>query len=98
MRRVVLLMLGAFLSGNVWSEDVSALQTAVQIARDEVSKALKARDTLSQRVAREENELAELKAQLEADRIKAAESAKHYLESKEKYDKAQAALDRAWKK
>ena len=98
MKLGVLLLFGVFLSGNAWSEDVSALQTAVRIAKDEMDKAQKERDAINHRVANEEKELTELKAQLEADKKRAVESANRYLESKKKYDKAQAALEKAWKK
>lgn len=95
---IALFALGLFASSLAWSEDVSALQTAVHIAQGELERAQKERDTFNRRVAEEEKELAELKAQLEADRKKAAEAATRYLESKKKYDKAQAALEKAWKK
>ncbi len=98
MKLGVLLLFGVFLSGNAWSEDVSALQTAVRIAKDEMDRAQKERDSIRHQVADEEQELTELKARLEADKKRAVESANRYLESKKKYDKAQAALEKAWKK
>ena len=79
------------------AKDLSALQTAVQIARNEMEKARMERDADAQRLSAAEKEMEMLKKQLEAERKKAAQSESTYLESKQKYDKAQTALDKAWK-
>lgn len=95
---LALTLFGIFMAGNARSDDLSALQTAVHIAQDEMEKALKERDADIRRVAKGEKDLEELKSQLEADRKRASQSASRYLESRKKHDQAQAALDKAWKK
>lgn len=94
---VVLMLLGALVTGNAQSKDLSALQTAVHIAQDELNNAKEARDADAQRVSADEKELEKQKIQLEADRKKASQSASRYLDSKKKYDQAQSVLGQAWK-
>ena len=79
------------------AKDLSALQTAVHIAQDDMRNAKEERDTDAQRVSAAEKELEQQKKQLEAVRKKASQSEKHYLESRKKYGEAQTALDQAWK-
>lgn len=93
----VLLLFGTFAAGNAGSADLSALQTAVHLAREEMGSAKKERDADARRVSADEKELVRQKAQLEADRKKAARSSTRYLESKKKYEKAQQALEKMWK-
>ncbi|MBI5659845.1 MAG: hypothetical protein HZC43_09945 [Nitrosomonadales bacterium] len=93
----VLLLFGALAAGNAWSADLSALQTAVHLAQDEMESARKERDADARRVAADEKELERQRAQLEADRKKAAHSSSRHLDSKRKYEKAQSALEKAWK-
>lgn len=80
------------------ARDLSTLQTALRIAQDEMKAAEAERDADVQRVAAAEKELDQLKKQLKAGREKATRSEKRYLESKKRYDKAQTALDQAWKR
>lgn len=96
--RVMLVLLGAFATGNAAAAELSALQTAMHIAQDEMESAMKERDADARRASAGEKELERLKSQLEADRKKASRSAGRYLESRKKYDRAQSALDKAWKK
>ncbi|TXT25012.1 MAG: hypothetical protein FD134_1256 [Gallionellaceae bacterium] len=98
MKIPCLMLLGAFATGSAGGAELSALQTAMHIAQDEMERAMKERDADARRVSVGEKELERLKLQLEADRKKATQSANRYLESKKKYDKAQSALDKAWKK
>jgi Skp family chaperone for outer membrane proteins len=93
-----LILLGATIAGNAPCADLSTLQTAVQLAKDEMEKAQKERDADARRVAKGEKDLEELKSQLDADRKKASQSAARHAESRKKYDKAQAALDKGWRK
>lgn len=93
----VLLLFGAFVAGNAGSADLSALQTAVHLAREAMENAKKERDADARRVSAGEKELEKQKAQLEADRKKAVHSSIRYLENKEKYEKAQSALEKMWK-
>lgn len=98
MKIPCLMLLGAFVTGSAGGAELSALQTAMHIAQDEMESAMKDRDADARRVLAGEKELERLKSQLDSDRKKAAQSASRYLESKKKYDKAQSALDKAWKK
>jgi 5-bromo-4-chloroindolyl phosphate hydrolysis protein len=80
------------------ARDLSTVQTALRIAQDEMKAAEAERDTDAQRVAVTENDLEQLKKQLKEAREKAARSEKRYIESKKRHDKAQAAMDQAWKR
>lgn len=94
------LLLALFLFGLppvALAKDLSTLQTALRIAQDEMKTAEVERDADARRVAVTEKEMERLKKQLEAERKKAAQSEKRYLEGKKRYDKAQTALDQAWK-
>ncbi|MBY0575604.1 MAG: hypothetical protein K2P67_03285 [Gallionellaceae bacterium] len=79
------------------ARDLSTLQTALRIAQDEMKAAEAERDADVQHVAATEKEIEQLKKQLKAGREKATRSEKRYVESKKQHDKAQAALDQAWK-
>jgi cell division protein FtsB len=95
------LLLAVFLFGlppGVLAKDLSTVQTALRIAQDEMKAAEAERDTDAKRVAATEKEMVRLKNQLEAERKKAAQSEKRYIESKKRSDKAQAAMDQAWKR
>ena len=92
---LVLCLLG--LTSLAQSGDLSALQTAAHITRDEMRNAEEERDADAKRVSAAEKELEQQKKQLETARKKASQSENRYLESKKKYDKAQTALDQAWK-
>ncbi len=92
---LILCLLG--LTSLARAGDLSALQTAVHIAQDDMKKAKEERDADVQRVSAAKKELERQKIQLETARKNAFLSESRYLESKKKYDKAQAALDKAWK-
>ena len=92
---LVLCLLG--LTSLAQAKDLSALQTAVHIAQDDMKNTKEERDADAQRVSAAEKELEQQKKQLETARKKASQSESRYLESKKKYDKAQTALDQAWK-
>jgi hypothetical protein len=80
------------------ARDLSTVQTALRVAQDEMNAARTARDADARRVAATEKEMARLKERLEAERDKAGQSEKRYIESKKRHDKAQAAFSRAWKR
>ena len=95
------LLLALFLAGlppAALARDLSTLQTALRIAQDEVKAAEAERDADAKRVAATEKEMVRLKNQLEAERNKAARSEKRHRESRKQADKAQAAMDQAWKR
>lgn len=79
------------------AKDLSALQTAVHIAQDNMNKAKEERDADAQAVSAMEKELEHQKKLLEAARKKASQSERGYVESKKKYEDAQTTLDKAWK-
>lgn len=94
------LSLTLFLSGlpsAAQARDLSTLQTALQMSRDEMDAAEAERNVDAQHLAAIEKEMERLRRQLDTARKKAAESDKRYLESKKRYAKSQAAFDRAWK-
>lgn len=106
MYRDKLVLLGAlsltlFIAGmptSVLARDLSTFQTALRIAHNEFKAAEAEREADNKRVAVTETEIERLKKQLETEREKAAQSEQRYLESKKRYDRAQAALDQAWKR
>lgn len=80
------------------AKDLSALQTALQIAQDEMEGAKAERDADANRMAAVEKEWERLGKLLETERKKASQSESRYQESKKKHEKAQTALDQAWKR
>ena len=93
---LILCLLG--LTPSAQAKDLSALQTAMHIAQDDMKKAKEERDADARRVSEAEKELEQQKKWLEAARKNASQSESHYLESKKKYNKAQTSLNKAWKK
>ena len=79
------------------AKDLSALQTALQIAQDELENAKAERDADANRLSAVEKEWERISKLLESERKKASQSESRYQESRKKHDKAQAALDQAWK-
>lgn len=80
------------------AKDLSTLQTAMQVSRDEMEAAEAERDADAKRVAEIETEMEQLKSKLDAVRKKATQSEKRYVEGKKRYAKSQADFDKAWKK
>jgi predicted Holliday junction resolvase-like endonuclease len=94
---LVLFALWQPLAAMAEERDVSLLQTALRISREEMERAKVQRDEEAQRLADAERALEEQKKKVEAERKAAAESEKRYDESKQRFDHAQQAMDRAWK-
>lgn len=95
------MLLALFLFGlpsAALAKDLSTLQSALQISRDEVEAAEAERDADAKRVAEIETEMEQLKSKLDAARKKATQSEKRYVEGKKRYAKSQADFDKAWKK
>lgn len=80
------------------AKDLSTLQTAMQVSRDEMEAAEAERDADAKRVAEIETEMEQLKSKLDAARKKATQSEKRYVEGKKRHAKSQADFDKAWKK
>lgn len=79
------------------AKDLSALQTAAEIARQEMDGAQADYNADTQRVAASRKNLEEAQKRLAADQKQAAASQQRYREAKARYDRAQATLDKAWK-
>lgn len=95
------LLLALFLFGlppEVLAKDLSTLQSALQIARNEMEAAEAERNADAKRVAEIETEMEQLKSKLDTARKKANQSEKRYVEGKKRYANSQADFDKAWKK
>lgn len=79
------------------ARDVSAQQAGLNYALQQMEKSETEYKADAQRVTDTEKIIAQKKKQLAEEQKKAELSRKSYLEAKEKVNKAQAALDRAWK-
>jgi hypothetical protein len=79
------------------AKDVSAQQAGYNNALQKMEKAETEYKTDAQAVADTEKFIEKKKKQLAEEQKKAELSRKNYLDSKEKLDQAQAALDKAWK-
>jgi predicted nucleic acid-binding Zn-ribbon protein len=77
--------------------DLSALQTAVEISRQEMEGAQADYNAAVQRVAVSRKNLEDAREKLAQSQKKADESQKRYQEAKSRYERAQTALDNAWK-
>jgi len=87
------------------AKDISTLQTAVTLAREDMDKAKDQHEADAQAVTQQQQVIAERKKQLAEENSqlnKMQQDTKRaweqYLEAKQKYDKAQANLDAAWGK
>lgn len=96
---------GLILSPLVDAKDLSALQSVVTYAREDMDKAKTAHEANNQEVIRQQRivetqkkQLAEESKRLEKAKINTVASQKLYLEARKKYEKAQAALDDMWGK
>jgi uncharacterized membrane protein len=89
----------------VTAADLSALQTALTLAHENMDKADAKQKLLAKEVALQEQLIVEKKKQLENEnnrldklKISAKQTIKDYLESKQQYEKIQAKFDGAWEK
>ncbi len=87
------------------AKDISTLQTAVALAREDMEKAKDKHDANAQAFTQQQRVVAERKKQLDEensqlDKIQkdTKQSWEEYLGAKKKYEKAQANLDAAWGK
>ena len=79
------------------ARDVSLEQSAVQYARQELEKAEAEHKADVEQAARTRKALEPLQKQFEEEQKKASLSEKKKQQTKARLDKAQEALDRAWK-
>jgi hypothetical protein len=79
------------------ARDVSAQQAGLNYALQQMEKSETEYKADAQKVTDTEKVIEQKKKQLAEEQKKAELSRKSYLEAKEKVNKAQAALDRAWK-
>ncbi len=79
------------------AKDVSAQQAGYNNALQKMEKAEAEHKADAQAVADTEKFIEKKKKQLAEEQKKAESSKKIYMESKEKLEQAQAALDKAWK-
>jgi len=79
------------------AKDVSAQQAGYNNALQKMEKAEEEYKADAQAVAETEKIIEKKKKQLADEQKKAEQSRKIYIESREKSDQAQAALDKAWK-
>ena len=93
------------LSLPVMAADVSALQTALSIAQDDLDTAKARRETRNQAITQQQQIVAARKKDLETESAKLEKMQKdsrqeelQYQEALRRYQKAQANLDAAWKK
>ena len=81
----------------ILARDVSQAQSAVQYARQEFEKAEAEHKADAEQAARTRKALEPLKKQFEEEQKKARLSEKRKQQAKARLEKAQQALDRAWK-
>lgn len=79
------------------AKDLSALQTGVEISRQEMAGAQADYNADVQRVAVSRKNLEQAQKQLAEEQKKASQSQKKYQEAKARYERAQTTLDKAWK-
>jgi len=79
------------------AKDVSREQTAVQYARQEFQTAEAEHKADLEQAARTEKSLGALKKQYDDEQKRASLSARKRQQAKERLDKVEEALDRAWK-
>ena len=79
------------------ARDLSALQTAVEVSRQEMQSAEADYNADMQSVAASKKNLEDARKRLADAQGKAEQSQKRYQEAKARYDRAQTTLDNAWK-
>lgn len=82
---------------QVLAKDVSREQSAVQFARQEFERADAEHKADIEQMARTRKALEPLKKQFDEERRKASQSEKRKQQARTRLQKAQEALDRAWK-
>ena len=87
------------------AKDISTLQTAVALAREDMDKVKNKHEADAQAVTQQQQVVAERKKQLAEENSQLGKMQKdtkqaweQYIEAKKKYEKAQANLDAAWGK
>ena len=80
------------------ARDVSLEQSAVQFARQEFERADAEQKADAEQLARTGKALESLKKQFEQEQKKASASERNTQQARARLDKAEQALDRAWKK
>lgn len=85
------------IASSVQAKDVSVQQTGYNSAMQKMEKAEEVYKADAQTVIETEKFIERKKLQLAEEQKKAELSRKSYLEAKEKFEQAQAALDKAWK-
>lgn len=102
---VSILVAASIFLPQVEAADISTLQTALALARDNMDQAKAKQDADLQAIAQQQKivaarkkELADETARLEKMQKNAKQDEALFRETKVKYDKAQANLDAAWKK
>jgi hypothetical protein len=87
------------------AKDISTLQTALALAREDMEKAKDKHDASAQAVVQQQRIVAERKKQLadenrQLDKIQkdTKKAFEQYLKAKKKYEKTQSAFDAAWDK
>ena len=79
------------------AKDLSALQTAAEVSRQDMRSAQAEYNADAQQVEVGKKNLAAARQRLADAQAKAEQSRRRYQEAKARYDKAQTALDNAWK-
>ncbi len=99
MRRIqmVIAVILAIAPFAATAKDVSLQQSAVQYARQEYDRADAEHKADAEQLEQTRKALESLKKQFEQEQNKAALSEKKRQQAKAKLDKAEQALDRAWK-
>jgi hypothetical protein len=90
-------LLVLFMIPAAQAKDLSALQTAVEVAREQMQSAEADYKADAQHVAASKKNLEDAQKQLAQSQHKAAESLQRYQEAKGRYQRAQTTLDNAWK-
>jgi septal ring factor EnvC (AmiA/AmiB activator) len=79
------------------AKDLSALQTAAEVSRQDMSSAQAKYNADVQQVEVSKKNLAAARKRLKDAQAKAEQSRKRYQEAQARYRKAQTALDNAWR-
>lgn len=79
------------------AKDLSALQTAVEVSRQEMRGAQADYNADVQQVTASRKSLEDAQKRLAASQKKAEQSRKRYQQAKARYDRAQTTLDNAWR-
>ncbi len=102
---ICLVFLVCFFSHLAEAMDISALQTALSLARENMEKAKDEHEANAKAVSKQQQIVEERKKQLtdesnQLDKMQkdTKRAWQQYLEAKQKYEKAQATLDAAWGK